>query len=230
MPAPRVVAVAVPLLCCLAAVACRVSTQQNELYEGDQVHESAQEVARSPSQITSTRLDASEPEADASIDGDADAAARVPPPCTMQNMYASAPETTCAPDSYALVGGTIPLGNFHLTRWCDQQKGCSSYASERQATMSIEDVGGTLFMRWILVVDGQTKWGTYELTRTSPTSFTRTEVCNWTPQTPTVLVSYAAAANEILFVHDNGQEKWTRIPKALPPETIPSEPIFTNGR
>jgi hypothetical protein len=215
--------------CFVGIVACRVSTQQNELYEGDQVNESAQEVSRSPSQIASTSLDASEPDADASFDGDADAGF-VAPPCTMQTMHTNAPATTCAPDGYSLAGGALPLGGFYLTRWSDQQKGCASYASERQGTMSIEDVGGKLFMRWILVVDGQTKWGTYELTRISQTSFTRSEVCNWSAATPAVLVGYAATANEILFVHDNGQEKWTRIPKALPQDTLPNEPIFTNGR
>lgn len=228
MPAPRAVLAVAPLVV-IASVSCRVATQQNELHEGDVVAESAQASRPGPSRTASAELDASAGALvpDASSDGDADTGALIPPPCAQQTMHSSAPKKSCEPGDILIGGGTLPLGNFHLVRWTDEQKGCSSgaYYSQRQGTMTIEDVGGKLFMRWTLWVDGTTSWGTYELTRTSPTSFVRNEVCNWTPQTPPVLTSYKASPTEILFFHDQGQERWVAIPKVSQSDSAPTPPI-----
>jgi hypothetical protein len=228
MPAPRAVLAVVPFV--FITVACRVATQQNELYEGDQISESAQASRPGPSRTASAELDASIVEASDDAMPDADAAAEaetsVPPPCTVQNMHPSAPTTTCSIESFSITGGTLPLGNFYLTRWTDELK-CSNPYPQRKATMSLEAIGGKTFMRWVSSLDGNVTWGTYELTRLSPTAFARTEVCNSTPQTRPAPVSYTASANDVLFRRDDGAiEKWIRVPKATPDTPPDIEPIF----
>jgi hypothetical protein len=233
MPAPRAALTAGPFAL-IVFVACRVSTQQNELHEGDQISEAA-EVSRPASRMASAELDASEPIADAGSDADvdADAGIPVPPPCGHVTMNANAPKTTCGQDSYAPSGGTLPLGGFNLAQWADQQKNCTNYTSQRQGTMFIEQVGSKLFMRWTLSINGSSSWGTYELTRTSASSFVRTEVCSGPPQSPGVVVDYGVrttvGGDEITFVHANGQERWTRIPKVQPQEPEPVDPIFNSN-
>jgi hypothetical protein len=231
MPAPRAVLTAGPFVFIVFA-ACRVATQQNDLHEGDQISEASQ-TTRPSSRTASAELDASEPivDADSGTDAevDADAGIAVPPPCTHVTMNGNAPKTTCGQDSYTLSGGTLPLGAFNLVQWADEQKNCTNYTSQRQGTMTIEQVGDKLFMRWTLSINGTASWGTYELTRKSATTFTRTEVCNGPPQSP-VLVDYAvrttAAGDEIDFVHLDGQERWTRIPKVQPDDPPPVDPNF----
>lgn len=226
MPAPRAVLPAA--LALFAVVACRVSTQQNELYEGDQLAESAQASKPSPSRTASAELDASTGDtSDAATDANADSALPLPPPCAVQNMHANAPEETCGEADVSLIGGELPRGNFHLTRWTDERKGCSGAYSQRRGTMSLEEVSGTIFMRWTMTIDGNTTWGTYELTRFAANAYKRSEVCNWTPQTPDVIAEYwVISSDQVLFAHDGGQESWSRIPKVTPQDTVPVEPPF----
>lgn len=218
---------------CTALVACRVATQQNDLHLGGESLSSAQITAPPEDAGTVEVVDASVDEvpdaSDASSDADADANPGVAPPCTQQTMYSSATSTTCAADSLIITGGTIGTGGYYLTRWADEQKGCKS-TSTKQGTMSIENVGGKLFMRWTTWFEGKTQWGTYELAPNTSTSFKRGEVCNWTSQMPVAtIVSYSASSTDILFFHDNGQERWTRIPKAFPtgPQIDPG--VFSSG-
>lgn len=221
---------AAPFVCLAFVAACRVATQQNELHVGDDHVDSAPLTAPEP------EADAGAPPVDAGIDRDvdatsdadvdADAAPSSPPPCAQVTMNANAPTTNCAPSSYAVSGGTITAGGYTLSRWSDDQKSCFNTASQRQGTMVIENVGDKLFMRWTLFVDGKPSWGTYELTSLSPTAVMRSEVCNWSPQTPAQTVSFTATSNEIFFVHLKGQERWTRIPRALPNDAPAVDPVF----
>jgi hypothetical protein len=40
------------------------------------------------------------------------------------------------------------------------------------------------------------------------------------------VMGYSATWSQIVFVHANGQETWTRIPKAPPPGPVIDDPIF----
>jgi hypothetical protein len=224
MPASRTALLVAPFIVvgCAGLAACRVTAQQNDLRVGDDEASSAPISVESADAGDADASDAPASDADAASDAFADA--DVEPPCTEQTMYASAPTTSCVADSFLIAGGTIAGGGYYLSRWADGETSCSSTA-QRQGTMSIEDVGGSLFMRWILSIDGKTSSGTYELAPKTATSLTRTEVCaDGAPGGPTI-VSYTMTSTELLFVHAGGRERWTRIPKAAPDPGIPIDPI-----
>lgn len=235
MPASRTALSACSIvLACAALAACRFATQQNDLHLGDDKAMSAQ-VSMAPEDAgidepSDAMADGADLDVVTDASTDADAPDAVAPPCTQQTMYSSAQSLTCAADSLIISGGTVVPGGYYLTRWADEEKGCTSATTHRQGTMSIEQVGGKLFMRWLVIGDGgKTSWGTYELKPNTTTSFTRSEVCNWNAQTPDVLVSYSASSTDLLFFHGKGQERWTRIPKTKAVDIGAAEPVFTNG-
>ena len=158
------------------------------------------------------------PEPDADADADVDATTTTTttttpaPSCAAKVMSSKAPATFCSVAHYTYSGGTLTLGEYYLSRWADGSSSCTC-PYEHRGTMSIEQVGDQLYMRWTRSIAGEAEAGTYLLAFLDATTMSRSEVCSegTTPAEPTVM-SYTATSNEVVFGHAGGQERWTAIP------------------
>jgi hypothetical protein len=131
------------------------------------------------------------------------------PTCTTQAMWANAPMTACSVASRTYAGGTLALGEYYLSRWADGSSSCTC-TSQRQGTMTIEQIGSKLYMRWTRSIDTESEAGTYLLAPEDATTMTRKEVCAEASLNEATVVKYSATSNEIVFEGDQ-QETWTRI-------------------
>jgi hypothetical protein len=192
--------------------------------------------APTPSPSASAQASSDAGDADASIDASArepalDASADAPPPptldCSQPDMWTSAPTNACALSSATdLSGGTITIGRYYLSQWADGATSCTS-KSLRQGTMSIEEMNGRQYLRWVITIDGRTNAGVFALIPgATPSTMSRKEVCRKLAVTdPATPMTYAATSTEIHFVFNGGQETWKRIPKQLPTD-YPLDPVI----
>jgi hypothetical protein len=147
--------------------------------------------------------------------------------CTAQTMNASAPTVACGAQSYATFsGGTLSVGSYYLTQFSDDPATCTKPDSKRQGTLSVEEHDGQTYLRWIISFDGVTKSGVFLVTKQDPTTMSRSATCTKLNTSPPLSMNYSATSTQIVFVHANGQEKWTRIPKATSPGPVIDDPIF----
>lgn len=188
---------------------------------------STQSPAASTSPTTTTTTPAPPPpvqdagSADASADAGDAGAAPAAPTCEVQPLHDGASATRCNTTVYPNNGGTFAAGTYNLASWSNGPGTCTS-TSTVSGTLKVEIVGGKTYLRYVRFTHAGGDFavvssGLQEVLGTAGQFVERTERCtSKIIKTFPFTSGFTATPNEIVLTTSTSQERWVRIPKALP--------------